>query len=130
MKLKQLSKQITQLARDNVGGFGMYLLIGVRYSTLDADKDRDTRNHNLEAFADHDDTDLFDTRDQWRKLDIGADAELDFYVYDRYELKDNLGILVRDGKIVAYKVVGDRDLWRDVETGVRYPKSQWPRSAS
>lgn len=112
IKLKSLGKQIVALARDHVGGFGMKLELGVFQSTLDADADRDTRSHNLDVFQNCDDTDLWDTVSDWRNLEIGPDATLDFYVYNRIELLDNLGILVRGGKIVGFHTASDCGVWR------------------
>jgi hypothetical protein len=128
IKLKKLAGQITKLARQYVGGFGMYTEIGERVSTLEADKDRDTRSINHEVFADHDDTDLWDTLREWRKLEVADDAILDFYVYDQDELKDNLGILIRGGEIVAFNIVGDKigdsyDAWRPIGGGKLQPKA-------
>ena len=132
IKLKTIAGTVTRLARQAIGGFGMYTELGKRHSTLPGD---DKHSYNLEDFADIDDTDLWDTERSWRDLTVADDARLDFYVYDREELKDNLGILIRGGKVVAWNVVGDKlngsyDAWRPIDGGPKQPKAFFKRSTS
>lgn len=133
MKLRTLSTQIHGFARQLIGGKFMVLEIGERVGTLkpleqlsSAARYTERTSWNCEDFlveADgHDDSDLHETygRGTWKDFIVPQNAELDFYVYaaagggfnDR-ELKDNLGILIRDWKIVGYRCVGDRS-WRNL----------------
>lgn len=111
VKLRDLGPQLRQLAQHYVGGCSMALELG-----WFVDKDTRKETVNVEELGDN--NDLIETLPRWREELVPLNCTLDFYVYgaDRVggysELRDNMCVRLRRGKIVAVNVVGSD--WKEV----------------